>query len=159
MKAAISVQGVSKSYRLGVSQSGGYRTLRESIAHAAAAPWRRLQQLTGKSRPESGDETLWALKDVSLDIGAGEVVGVIGRNGAGKSTFLKVLSRITEPTQGRVELRGRVGSLLEVGTGFHNELTGRENIYLNGAIFGMSGREIARKFDDIVAFSEVEKFL
>src|SRR5205807_5676384 len=102
---------------------------------------------------------LWALKEVSLEVRPGEVAGVIGRNGAGKSTFLKILSRITEPTSGRVELRGRVGSLLEVGTGFHTELTGRENIYLNGAIFGMTRREIARKFDDIVAFSEVEQFL
>src|SRR5262249_46796566 len=105
------------------------------------------------------DRSLWALRDVSLQIQPGEVVGVIGRNGAGKSTFLKVLSRITEPTSGRVEQRGRVGSLLEVGTGFHTELTGRENIYLNAPLFGLSRREIARKFDEIVAFSEVEEFL
>ena len=117
------------------------------------APLRRLR----RSAPRRSD--FWALKDVSFEVPPGEVLGVVGRNGAGKSTLLKVLSRITEPTTGRVELRGRVGSLLEVGTGFHPELTGRENIYLNGAILGMKRREIARKFDEIVAFAEVEQFL
>jgi lipopolysaccharide transport system ATP-binding protein len=158
MKPSISVQDISKLYHLGAGPAGGYKTLRESLLQAGAAPWRRLRGRPGETGPAE-ERSLWALKDVSLEIQPGEVVGVIGRNGAGKSTFLKVLSRITEPTSGRVELRGRVGSLLEVGTGFHSELTGRENIYLNGAISGMSRREIARKFDDIVAFSEVEQFL
>lgn len=163
MPSAISVQNLSKLYELGAARVGGYTTIRESIASVARQSWSAISSRLGR-RPEPAAKTasardLWALKDVSLQIQPGEVVGVIGRNGAGKSTFLKVLSRITEPTAGRVELRGRIGSLLEVGTGFHSELTGRENIYLNGAIFGMSRREIARKFDDIVAFSEVEQFL
>jgi lipopolysaccharide transport system ATP-binding protein len=156
MKAAISVEKVSKLYRLGASKARVYSTLRESILNTGSALWKRLR---GAADPPSAEADLWALKDVSLEIQPGEVIGVIGRNGAGKSTFLKVLSRITEPTTGRVELRGRVGSLLEVGTGFHSELTGRENIYLNGAICGMGRREIARKFDDIVSFAEVDRFL
>src|SRR4051794_33461154 len=160
MRPAIAVSDLSKLYHLGSSPSGKYQTLREGIAHAAATGWRRLVRPTRRAVTKPvGDRDLWALKDVALDIQPGEVVGVIGRNGAGKSTFLKVLSRITEPTTGRVEMRGRVGSLLEVGTGFHTELTGRENIYLNGAVFGMGRREINRKFDEIVAFSEVEQFL
>jgi lipopolysaccharide transport system ATP-binding protein len=159
MKPAISVQNLSKRYDLGVARAGGYRTLREAVRDAVTAPWRRRIQSAAPVEETTPSSTLWALRDVSLDIRPGEVVGVIGRNGAGKSTFLKVLSRITEPTTGRVELRGRVGSLLEVGTGFHTELTGRENIYLNGAICGMSRGEIARKFDEIVAFSEIERFL
>jgi lipopolysaccharide transport system ATP-binding protein len=163
MKPAISVQNLSKLYHLGGRQHGPYRTLRDTIMDVAAAPWRQLRSLVKGPRPPARmaapDDTLWALKDVSLDVQPGEVVGIIGRNGAGKSTLLKILSRITEPHSGRVELRGRVGSLLEVGTGFHTELTGRENIYLNGAICGMSRCEIARKFDDIVAFAEVEAFL
>ncbi len=154
MRAAITAENLSKRYHLGAGPAGGYRTLRESIAGALAAPWRRL----GRPARPAG-ESVWALRDVSLEVQPGEVVGVIGRNGAGKSTFLKVLTRITEPTHGRAELRGRVGSLLEVGTGFHTELTGRENIYLSGAIGGMTRREIARKFDDIVAFAEVGPFL
>jgi lipopolysaccharide transport system ATP-binding protein len=170
MQPAIAVENLSKAYRLGASQVYGYRTLRESLANAGSAAWRRLRRNKGRNsaaRPEEAGckpvpqqgETLWALKDVSFDIPAGDVVGIVGRNGAGKSTLLKILSRVTEPTSGRARLRGRVGSLLEVGTGFHTELTGRENIYLNGAICGMSRREIARKFDDIVAFAEVEQFL
>lgn len=136
----------------------GKRTdsFREAISSALMSPLRRLRQIRGT------DETMeeyWALKDVSFDVQPGEVVGIIGRNGAGKSTLLKILSRIVEPTEGEIRLRGRVASLLEVGTGFHPELTGRENIYLNGSILGMKRREIDRKFDEIVDFAEVEKFL
>jgi len=122
----------------------------------ATAPIRRLRAV---GKPSPTDQSIWALKDVSFEVKEGEVLGVIGRNGSGKSTLLKVLSRITEPTAGRAEIRGRVGSLLEVGTGFHPDLTGRENVYLNGAILGMNRKEIARKFDEIVAFAEVERFL
>src|SRR5687767_3829441 len=153
---AIHIEGLSKQYRLGAQQTKGYRTLRESLGEALSSPWRRLR---GRRQEGGEGDTFWALQDVSFDVQPGEVVGVIGRNGAGKSTLLKVLSRVTEPTSGRVELRGRVGSLLEVGTGFHLELTGRENIYLNGSILGMSRREINRRFDEIVAFAELEKFL
>lgn len=152
MKPAIQVEGLSKVYRLGSHRGAGYRTLREAIVSGLRFPRHRAAAPTDV-------DSFWALKDVSFDIQPGEVVGLIGRNGAGKSTALKVLSRITEPTAGRVVIRGRVGSLLEVGTGFHNELTGRENIYLNGSILGMSRREIARKFDEIVAFAEMEQFL
>ena len=160
MKPAIRVENLSKCYQIGPNQAGGYRTLRESLTDAAAAPWRRLRRWAagGADAPEVCG-THWALKDVNFEVQPGEILGLIGRNGAGKSTLLRVLSRITEPTDGRAELRGRVVSLLEVGTGFHQELTGRENIYLNGAILGMSRREIERKFDDIVAFAEIERFL
>jgi lipopolysaccharide transport system ATP-binding protein len=153
MKPIIKVENLSKRYRIGTREAP-YTTLREMLARAFRAllkhPWQH---------EHSNDVTLWALKDVSFEVQQGEVVGIIGRNGSGKSTLLKVLSRITEPTTGRVELRGRIRSLLEVGTGFHPELTGRENIYLNGTILGMARTEIARKFDEIVAFSEVEKFI
>jgi lipopolysaccharide transport system ATP-binding protein len=145
---AIRVSGLGKRYRIG--ERVRYKSLRESLSNAVTRTFR------GGRRTE---ETIWALKDVSFEVAPGEVVGVIGRNGAGKSTLLKILSRITEPTEGRVELHGRVGSLLEVGTGFHLELTGRENIYLNGAILGMKRAEIDRKFDEIVAFAEIERFL
>ncbi len=145
---AIRTIGLSKRFRIG--ERVRYKSLREGIQNAVAAPFRRSHR---------AEETIWALRDVTFDVAPGEVVGVIGRNGAGKSTLLKILSRITEPTEGRVELRGRVGSLLEVGTGFHLELTGRENIFLNGAILGMKRAEIARRFDEIVAFAEVETFL
>lgn len=137
------------------TRSAAYGSLRESLVQAMGAPLRRLREGNGKRNVE----TIWALKDVSFEVKPGEVVGLIGRNGAGKSTLLKVLSRITEPTTGRAEIYGRVASLLEVGTGFHAELTGRENIYLNGAILGMKKTEIDSKFDQIVEFSELEQFL
>jgi homopolymeric O-antigen transport system ATP-binding protein len=149
---AVRVEGLGKRYRLG--QRERYRSLRDTLARAVIAPLRR-----ANSQDDDKAGTFWALKDIDFDLRQGEVLGVIGRNGAGKSTLLKILSRITEPTAGRVELFGRVGSLLEVGTGFHPELTGRENVYLNGAILGMTREEIARKFDEIVAFAEVEAFL
>lgn len=150
---AIRVERLSKRYQLGGRAPGyAYRTLRESLMEALARPWRRA--------PKGGDsQTLWALNDISFDVAPGEVVGLVGRNGAGKSTLLKVLSRITEPTSGRARIRGRVASLLEVGVGFHLELTGRENIFLAGSILGMQRREIAQKFDEMVQFAEVEKFL
>ena len=154
MKQIVRVQNLSKQYTIGVREAA-YDTLRESLVEAVRAPFRRLRGRNGKT---NGGKIL-ALKDVSFTVEPGEVVGIIGRNGAGKSTLLKVLSRITEPTTGRAELYGRVASLLEVGTGFHAELTGRENIYLNGAILGMKKAEIDRKFDQIVAFADLEKFL
>ena len=152
---AIRAQGLGKQYRLG-SRPGGYTTLREVVMETLQAPSR---WLGWRGQPKTAAEQLWALRGASFEIKQGEVVGLIGRNGAGKSTLLKVLSRITEPTAGWAEIHGRVGSLLEVGTGFHPELTGRENIYLNGAILGMPREEIRRKFDEIVAFAEVERFL
>jgi lipopolysaccharide transport system ATP-binding protein len=151
---AIRVAGLSKQYSIGRHERG-YRTLRETLLSGLVAPFRRLRQLGG----DQEEERFWALKDVSFEVKRGEVVGIIGRNGAGKSTLLKILGRVTEPTEGRVEIRGRVASLLEVGTGFHPELSGRENIYLNGAILGMTRAEIRRKFDEIVAFAQVERFL
>jgi lipopolysaccharide transport system ATP-binding protein len=149
---AIRVENLGKQYKIG-ARIERYATLRDSITRVLAHPLRRARN------KKSGEDCLWALRDVSLEIKHGEIVGIIGRNGAGKTTLLKILSRITEPTQGRAEIYGRVGSLLEVGTGFHPELTGRENIYLNGAILGMRKAEIDRKFDEIVDFAEVEKFL
>jgi lipopolysaccharide transport system ATP-binding protein len=152
----ISVENVGKRYRIHHEQREGYSTLRDVIARKVKGLF--LPKSEGKN-PKSSDEDFWALKGVSFEVQPGEVVGIIGRNGAGKSTLLKILSRITESTEGRVTLRGRVASLLEVGTGFHPELTGRENIFLNGAILGMTRAEIRKKFDEIVAFAEVEKFL
>jgi lipopolysaccharide transport system ATP-binding protein len=155
---AIRVENLSKQYRIGGPQAS-YKTIRESLVGAARAPFRRLASVARGHSSADTHETIWALKDVSFEVKHGEVLGIIGRNGAGKSTLLKILSRITAPTEGTVDLYGRVGSLLEVGTGFHPELTGRENIYLNGAILGMTRAEIERRFDEIVAFAELEKFL
>lgn len=159
---AIDVRDLGKLYRIGGKQRA-YRTLRETLTETAAAPFRSLPSALrrtggGWKRSHRSNE-IWALKDVCFQVKRGETVGIIGRNGAGKSTLLKILSRITTPSCGYADIQGRVGSLLEVGTGFHPELTGRENTYLNGAIIGMKRAEISRKFDEIVAFAEVEKFI
>ena len=153
MRPIIKVESLGKQYNIG-GQRAPYSTLRDSITEALRAPGGWLRRNGNRK-----EETIWALQDVSFAVKPGEVVGVIGRNGAGKSTLLKLLSRITEPTIGQINLYGRVGSLLEVGTGFHPELSGRENVYLNGAILGMKRGEIDRKFDEIVAFAEIEKFI
>ena len=150
---AIRVENLGKKYKIGANQAR-YQTLRESIVNGFSNSIERF-----KGAPPKEDNIIWALKDINFEVKHGEVLGIIGRNGAGKSTLLKILSRITKPTTGRFELNGRVGSLLEVGTGFHPELTGRENIYLSGAILGMKRNEINRKFDEIVDFAEIEKFL
>ena len=152
MRPIIKVENLSKQYRTGARQES-FPTLRDSIANAFRAPLAKFRR-NGESA-----NTIWALKDINFEVAPGEVVGVIGRNGAGKSTLLKILSRITEPTSGRADIYGRVGSLLEVGTGFHHELSGRENIYLNGAILGMKRNEIGRRFDEIVSFAEIENFI
>ncbi len=157
---AIRVRGLGKQYRIGKRER--YRTLRDTLADTVRVPFQWTRSLFDSSPAAelaNPSDLFWALKDVSFDVPKGAVLGVIGRNGAGKSTLLKVLSRITEPTEGRVEIHGRVGSLLEVGTGFHPELTGRENVFLNGAILGMRRVEIARQFDEIIAFAEVERFV
>jgi homopolymeric O-antigen transport system ATP-binding protein len=154
---AIRIENLGKLYRIG--QREPYQTLCDTLTQAFTAPFCRIKQISNSDGHKPNLDFIWALKDLSFEIKRGEVVGIIGRNGAGKSTLLKILSRITEPTEGRAEIHGRVGSLLEVGTGFHPELTGRENIYLNGSILGMKKTEIEQKFDEIVAFAEVEKFI
>ena len=161
MTQAIRVEHLSKRYRIGAAQTKyRYGMLRDVLVDVAMSPVRMAGALAGKGmRGSNGTSSIWALDDVSFDVEEGRVLGIVGRNGAGKSTLLKVLSRVTEPTRGLVSVRGRVGSLLEVGTGFHPELTGRENIYMNGAVLGMRRAEIERKFDEIVAFSEVEQFI
>jgi lipopolysaccharide transport system ATP-binding protein len=157
MKPSIEVHGVSKQFLLG-RRLQGYRTLRDTVMNGLGRSWARLRRHSA-AREVREPNLFWALKDVSFQIQPGDVVGVIGRNGSGKSTLLKILSRIYEPTSGRAVVRGRLASLLEVGTGFHPELTGRENIYLNGSILGMTRREIMQKFDEIVDFSGIEQFL
>ena len=161
MSSVITVENLSKKYIIGHQKQDGYITLRDVLANGAKRVSHKLRHpfTVSELGKDHTHEEFWALKDVSFDIQQGDRVGIIGRNGAGKSTLLKILSRITEPTSGKVSIKGRVASLLEVGTGFHPELTGRENIFLNGAILGMSKAEIKKKFDEIVAFAEVERFL
>lgn len=157
MNTAIRLEKLGKKYRIRHEMAARYQSLRDNLANAFR-PWKRPARGTARQL-EPCREDFWALRDIFLDIQKGERIGLIGRNGAGKSTLLKLISRITSPTEGRILLKGRVGTLLEVGTGFHPELTGRENIFLNGAILGMKKEDIQRKFDEIVAFSEIEKFL
>jgi len=157
MSYSIKIEHVSKKYLIGQATHSNYATLRDTLTHSASAFFRNLTK--GPFSKKQDSEILWALRDISFQAAPGETIGVVGKNGAGKSTLLKVLSRITEPTLGSVRLRGRLASLLEVGTGFHPELTGRENIFLNGALLGMRKHEIQRKFDEIVEFAQVEKFI
>lgn len=159
MTTAISIENLSKRYIIGHQRSERYATLRDVLMHKLRGFGQRFRHPLSVNAENTQLEEFWALQEINLEIAEGDCVGIIGRNGAGKSTLLKILSRITEPTTGRIRMRGRVASLLEVGTGFHPELSGRENIYLNGAILGMTRQEIKRKFDEIIAFAEVEKFL
>jgi lipopolysaccharide transport system ATP-binding protein len=161
MSLAIKVENLSKQYQLRHEKQQRYVALRDVVANKITTALRNIRNAPKKERlhPTTTRETFWALQDINLEINQGDRVGIIGRNGAGKSTLLKLLSRIVEPTSGRISINGRISSLLEVGTGFHPELTGRENIYLNGAILGMRSNEIRRKFDEIVAFADVERFL
>jgi lipopolysaccharide transport system ATP-binding protein len=160
MTTAISVKNLGKRYQIGAAQTKfRYNMLRDVLVDTVSAPVRLVKALIGKSDRRVNQNFIWALKDISFDVEEGRVLGIVGRNGAGKSTLLKILSRVTEPTVGTVSVRGRVGSLLEVGTGFHPELTGRENIYMNGAILGMKHIEIDKKFDEMVDFSEVGQFI
>ena len=152
---AIRVSGVGKLYRIGTREI--HKTLRDALTSAALTPVRRF--FRKRARNQELDGWFWALKDVSFEVRRGEILGIVGRNGAGKSTLLKILARITDPSEGEVEVRGRMGSLLEVGTGFHPELSGRENVFLNGAILGMRRKEIERNFDEIVEFSGIGRFL
>ena len=155
---AIKVEDLGKLYRIG--QFAGYKTIRETLMNVASSPFRRIRSMSHQTSATTHQpDTIWALKNVSFEVKRGEAVGIIGRNGSGKSTLLKILSRITAPTEGSVEIHGRVGALLEIGTGFHPELTGRENIYLNAAVLGMKRSEVQRKSDEIIAFAEIEKFL
>jgi len=154
---AIKISGLSKRYRIGIRDR--HPTIRETLMRVGSAPLRKVRHWVFGTNDVSSAELIWALRDVDFEVKKGEVIGIIGRNGAGKTTLLKVLSGITEPTAGYADIYGRIGSLLEVGTGFHMELTGRENIFMNGAILGMHRQEIQKKFDEIVAFSEIEKFL
>jgi len=160
-ETVIKVENLSKRYRIGLKEKV-YDSLAGKLTSMILSPFRNLRnirQLSRFGKNEESEDIFWALKDVSFEVKRGEVLGIIGKNGAGKSTLLKILSHITKPTSGRVTIHGRMASLLEVGTGFHPELTGRENVYLNGTILGMKKREIDRKFDEIIAFSGVEKFL
>ena len=150
---AVQAKGLSKRYRIGVRER--YSTIREAVARAASKPFRVWRGVNTRAQPQ----WFWALRDINLDVKQGEVLGIVGRNGAGKSTFLKILTGITDPTEGYADIHGRIGSLLEVGTGFHMELSGRENVFMNGALLGLSRKDIRRRFDDIVAFAEVETFI
>src|SRR5712675_1902873 len=158
MTTAIEVRNVSKKYILGESKNAN-QSFREALTQAFLKPWKALQNHAGNDDPAAKNNAFWALKDVSLDVEKGDTLGIIGSNGAGKSTLLKILSRITDPTEGRIKVRGRLASLLEVGTGFHPELTGRENVYLNGSILGMQKAEINARFKDIANFSGITRFL